>query len=395
MSVFVNGARWYNGSFTGLLAWNPTAAQRIDIPDDTGKILLEDRAVGGGGGGVSLRGWEPIVTVAASRTVTLLDSGTVQICINSAAAIITIPLNSVVAFPIGTRIIIRKNTTFSVTLAWTAGVSVVSESGTTLTLTDIANDVILRKTGTDTWSCRHSIPLSANLPGDPTCQTQSLGSNNTRIATTGFLRLTLTSSPALTTPTLTGSTLTGTTTVNGTSFASSVPSSFTGATTVPTVALGDASLQAANTTFVGRSCRPIVIASRIAAFNFTTTYADLIFDNKIRDSNNVYNATTGVFTAPYTGMYAFSSFVSNFSGVSSFTLVGLGIVANTEIMRLAIIGGSGFQVPNGRQLVFLNAGDTRRFGTQVGSMGAAAGVEANTTAQTTCYMSIEYLGIDT
>lgn len=253
MSVFVNGVRWFNGLFTGTLNWNPTANHVIALPPLSGMVALDDQPIGVGGGGVSLRGYEPIVPATTSKILGLADSGTVQIFTNSAAAIVTIPLNSSVAFPVGTRIIIRKNSTFPVTLAWTAGVSVVSESGATLTLTDIANDAILRKTGTDTWSCSQSIPLSANLPGDPTCVTQSVGSNNTRIATTGFLRTTLTSSPALTTPTLTGATLTGTTTVNGTSFASSVPSSFTGATTVPTVALGDVSLQSANTTFVSNT----------------------------------------------------------------------------------------------------------------------------------------------
>ena len=174
---------------------------------------------------------------------------------------------------------------------------------------------------------------------------------------------------------------------------SSIPAGST--LTVPTVTLGNVSLQTANTTFVARSRRPIVIASRITAFNFTTTYADLIFDNKIRDSSNAYNATTGVFTAPYAGIYAFSAFVSNFQAVSAFTLVGLGIVANTEMIRIALAAGTGFQVSTGRQLVFLNSGDTRRFGTQVGNMGAAGTPETNATAQTSCYMSIEYLGIDT
>ena len=242
-----------SGSFLGTIDWTITAARTITLPDDSVTLLGDDRPIGVLNAGVSLRGYEPIITVAATKTLSLADSGTVQNCTNAAAAIVTIPLNSAVAFPIGSRITIRKSTTFSVTLALAAGVSVVSELGTALVLTDIANDVILRKTGTDTWSCRHSIPLSANLPGDPTCVTQSVGSNNTRIATTAFLRTTLTSSPALTTPTLTGATLVGATAVNGTSFASSVPSSFTGATTVPTVALGDVSLQAANTTFVSNT----------------------------------------------------------------------------------------------------------------------------------------------
>lgn len=253
MSVFVNGARWFNGLFTGTLNWNPTANHVITLPPLSGVVVLDDQPIGSANAGVSLRGWEPTATVAASKTLALVDSGTIQICTNSTAAIVTIPLNSAVAFAIGTRIIIRRNTASSVTLAWTSGVSVVSESGLTLVLTDVANYVTLRKMGGDTWICQHPIPFSVNLPGDATCTTQSVGSNNGRIATTAFLRSTLTSSPALTTPTLTGSTLIGATAVNGTSFASSVPSSFTGATTLPTVTLGDVSLNAANTTFVANT----------------------------------------------------------------------------------------------------------------------------------------------
>ena len=390
MSFLLNGIRWFNGVFTGTLNWNPTANHVIALPPLSGVVALEDQPVGVGGAGVSLRGYEPIVPATTSKILGLADSGTVQIFTNSAAAIVTIPLNSSVAFPIGTRIIVRKSTTFTVTLAWAVGVSVISELGTTLVLTDIANDVILRKTGTDTWSCRHSIPFSANLPGDPTCGTQSVGSNNNRIATTAFIRSTLISSPVLT-----GTTLAGATVVNGTSFASSVPSSFTGATTVPTAALGDVSLQAANTTFVARSRRPIVIATRVTALTLTQTYTDFAFDNKMRDSSNAYNATTGVFTASYAGIYAFSVYVSNFQAVSGWTLVGLSAVANTELTRIAIAPGPALHATSGRQLVFLNAGDTRRYGVQVGGANAGATVEASLTTQVACYMSIEYLGIDT
>lgn len=356
--TFVNGARWLSGLFTGVLNWVPTAARTITLPDDSGTVLLDDRPVGSLNAGVSLRGYEPIVTVTATKTLALTDSGTVQNCTNAANATLTIPLNSAVAFPIGARIIIRKNTTFSVTLAWTGGVNVLSELGTTLTLTDIANFVILRKTGTDTWICQQPIPNNVNLPGNPTTVTQSLADNSTRLSTTAFVVQALAN--------------------------------------VVTQVLGNVSLLAANTTFVARSCRPIVIASRTTAFTFTTTYTDLVFDNKIRDSSNAYNATTGVFTAPYAGIYAFSGFVSNFTGLSTFTLIGIGIVANTELMRLGLAAGSGaLQVVAGRQLAFLNSGDTRRFGIQVGGSNASGAPEASATSQVSCYMSIEYLGIDT
>jgi hypothetical protein len=121
-----------------------------------------------------------------------------------------------------------------------------------------------------------------------------------------------------------------------------------------------------------------------------------VFNNAIRNTESSYNTTTGVFTAPYTGIYAFSCFISNFTGVSSFTVVSLGSVANVELHRLGLVAGSGdFHVVNGRQLVFMNSGDTRRYGVQVGGTNSGGSPESTGSSQTTCYASIEYLGIDT
>lgn len=38
MSVFVNGARWLSGAFTGLLSWTPTANRTLSLPDETGTL---------------------------------------------------------------------------------------------------------------------------------------------------------------------------------------------------------------------------------------------------------------------------------------------------------------------------------------------------------------------
>ena len=293
-------------------------------------FLADDRPVGSLGSGVLLRGYEPLVTVAASKTLALSDACTVQVC--TAVCTITIPLNATVPYAIGTHIRLRRSTSATVTIALTAGVTVNNELGTANTLTTVSNFTLLRKIGTDTWVAVNPIHNNANLPGTPTLATQ---------------------------------------------------------------ALGNVSLNAANTTCVARSCRPIVIASRTTAFTLTTTYADLAFNNVIRDSSAAYNATTGVFTAPYAGIYSFGCFVANYTGGTTFTLVGVGTIANTESLRLGLVAGTGFQVVSGNQRIFMAASATRRFGVQTGGANAAGSVEANATAQTACYISIEYLGIDT
>jgi len=343
--------------------------------------LSDDRPIGTLNAGVSLRGYEPITTVTATKTLAIADSGTVQNCTNTAAAVITIPLNTNVAFPICAKVVIQKTTAQTVTLSWAAGVTVLSELGTTLVLTNISSFVMLRKTATDTWICQQPIVNNVNLPGNATTSTQVFSDSSTLIATTAHVKNVLLNSPSIT-----GTTLLGASTVSAAATLS-----------VPTVGLGNVSLQASNTTQVARSCRPIVIVSRTTAFTFTTTYTDLIFNNIIRDNSSAYNTTTGVFTAPYAGIYSFSCLVSNFANTSTYTLVGIGSAANTETMRLGLTSTAttSYQVVSARQLIFLNASDTRRFGVQVGSTNAVALVEASTTARVACYMSIEYLGIDT
>lgn len=594
---FLNGARWISGVFTGVLNWSPSTARIITLPDDTVTLLGDDRPIGSLNSGVSLRGYEPIVSVTATKTLALSDSGTVQVCTNTAAAVITIPLNSSVPFPIGARIIIRKTTAQTVTVAWASGVTVLNFLGATLTVTGVTSCNVLRQTSIDNWisypdlpestiggalrvavdapTAKSTIGLSAvtnvtlaeprasgiqiganaglsnttstgwvaigssagransagnawtaigsnagqnaggsgwlaignyagstnysganwtaigsgaafsctgtnftaigsnsgfnatgnswmalgvnagfnatgnswtaigyNTGSDMTTgasntmigantgrgittgsgntiigagvtglaaaltnnvilasgdgvtklQIDSTGlttlpispifsDNSTLVATTGHVKNLLLNNPPITSATLLGTSI--------------VP---TGATfSVQTVGLGNVSIQAANTTQVARSCRPIVIVSRTTAFTFTTTYTDFIFNNIIRDNSGTYNNSTGVFTVPYTGIYAFSCHVGNFAAVSNFTLVGVGSVANTEALRLGLSGTSvgAYQVVTGSQLLFLNAGETRRFGVQVGGTNAAGSPEASTTTQTSCYMSIEYLGIDT
>ena len=117
--------------------------------------------IGSSGYGVSLRGYEPITTVTATKTLAMVDSGTVQNCINAASAVIIIPLNSAEPFPIGAKVIIRKTTAQTVTVAWSTGVTVLNSLGTTLTVTSVTSTTIIRKTDVDVWIAFPDLPETA------------------------------------------------------------------------------------------------------------------------------------------------------------------------------------------------------------------------------------------
>lgn len=92
-----------------------------------------------------------IVSVTASKTLALTDAGTFQYCTNGANANITVPLNSSVAFPVGTEIEFYRNTTFTVTFVpATAGVTFLSTEAT-YTIADRYTSVVIKKVDTDTW----------------------------------------------------------------------------------------------------------------------------------------------------------------------------------------------------------------------------------------------------
>lgn len=152
MSVFTNGAKWLRGVFTGSLDWITTANRSIQLPDDSGTIQLQDRAIGALNSGVVLRGYETLATVTlATKTLTLSDAGTVQDCRGTANQVITIPLNSSVSYPIGTRIIIRRTTSFNVFIAGISGTTLLNERNETASPYAVQTFVIIRKTATDTW----------------------------------------------------------------------------------------------------------------------------------------------------------------------------------------------------------------------------------------------------
>lgn len=352
----LNGARWISGLFTGVLNWNPTAARIITLPNDSGTVLLDDRPVGSVGSGVLLRGYEPIVTISTNKTLVLSDACTVQVAI--AACTVTVPLNATVPYAIGTHIRIKRSTSAVVNIAFTAGVTNTNEFGAANTLTTVNNFTLLRKIGIDSWTVINPIPNSPVLPGDPTTTTQSVGNNSTRLSTTAFVSQALAN--------------------------------------IVTQTLGNVSLLAANTTFVARSCKPIVIVNRSTVLNMAAnTATDVVFNNIIRDNSNTYNTTTGIFTAPYSGIYAVQATIGG-SGINGFMFCSFNNVTVTELTRINIVftASATNVILTGKQLTFLNAGDTRKLVVN-GTTATTTFAEPTTTSQTSCHMSIEYLGIDT
>jgi hypothetical protein len=89
-------------------------------------------------------------TRTASLTLALADAGTLLVMNNTGNATVTIPLNSSVAFPIGTSVNAISINTGLVTFAATAGVTILSADGA-LNLRTLGASGTAYKAGTDTW----------------------------------------------------------------------------------------------------------------------------------------------------------------------------------------------------------------------------------------------------
>lgn len=159
--------------------------------------------------------------------------------------------------------------------------------------------------------------VSPSFTGTPTAPTATAGTATSQIATTAFVGNALSSYASLSSPSFSGT-----------------PSLPTGTVAV-TQLVGTANTSVATTAFVGASNRPAVEANRITttqtlAHNATTT---LIFNNKLLDTNTIYNNATGEVTITVPGRYLVCAgiFVDNICNVLS-----LGVFLNgTEVFRLS------------------------------------------------------------
>ena len=85
-----------------------------------------------------------------SYTLVLTDDAKTVTMTNSSANTLTVPLNSSVAFPVGTQITIVQNGTGQTTIAYTSGVTIRS-AGSALKLRVQYSSCTLIKTASDTW----------------------------------------------------------------------------------------------------------------------------------------------------------------------------------------------------------------------------------------------------
>lgn len=91
-----------------------------------------------------------VTTIGGSATPNLSASNTVVRVNSSSASNITVPPNSTVAFPVGTRFWVRKVGTGNVSVVGGTGVTINWPSGN-FTLTTQFTTIELHKIGTDTW----------------------------------------------------------------------------------------------------------------------------------------------------------------------------------------------------------------------------------------------------
>ena len=91
-----------------------------------------------------------IVSVTGTKTLALTDAGTFQYCTNAAPAVITVPANGTVAFPVGTEIEFYRNTAFTITFVPASTVSFLSTEST-YTIADRYTSVVIKQVEANTW----------------------------------------------------------------------------------------------------------------------------------------------------------------------------------------------------------------------------------------------------
>lgn len=95
---------------------------------------------------------EPVnAQTGTSYTLVLTDGGSAITMTNAGANTLNIPLNSSVAFPLGTAIVVVQGGAGSTTIDAATGVTLNGSDGATFALAEQYASVVLRKTGTDAW----------------------------------------------------------------------------------------------------------------------------------------------------------------------------------------------------------------------------------------------------
>jgi hypothetical protein len=118
-------------------------------------------------------------------------------------------------------------------------------------------------------------------------------------------------------------------------------------------------------------------------------FTDVVFDVEVSDLNAVYNNSTGVFTAPYTGLYHIVATISS----TSTTLLAIGLfnTSNVELARLntTAVPTAAFLSASGSVYYMLNSGDQIK-------LRAISSVANNLNGGSTLnFLNIVYAGIVT
>lgn len=102
------------------------------------------------GTGVASQGIPLVTDATTTRTLALSDNGSYIRFTSGSATTCTVPLNSSVAFPTGSEIVLFQGGAGQVTIAATGGVTINSKDGN-LNLTGQYSSATLKKVSTDTW----------------------------------------------------------------------------------------------------------------------------------------------------------------------------------------------------------------------------------------------------